>query len=192
MMGQTIDSISYHPFPNVDSIEYWHSSEINASNQTYLQIGYNLYCNCTGNIFNQQPNKKYRNKIITTEGHLFSDRKDGDWSYWKDVRKLCCQDFLLDQDSIVTYKNGVRIKKQDHMAKYFFHSNDSIIVEPIVRESEFNYKVICVESNCIIFVNKIYNLRSFPKKDLDMELTMITTGYYERLARSIIQNKTKR
>lgn len=180
-----IDSVLYQPFPNVDSIEYWHSIE-NKNNKLKVTKGYFLNCCCSKTNFNQATNEKVRTRIIVSEGVQLSIN-EWVWTYYNDVRKSCCSEFQLYPDSIVTYLSDHRIKKIDHNAEYKFIQQDSLYALPFLRESKFRIEVQCDKSICTVVINNKYSLKTFPKKDLEMELNLLSQDAYTPEIKQIIQ-----
>jgi hypothetical protein len=182
LRGQMIDSVLYHPYPSVDSIEYWHIIE-NKDNKLKETKGYFLNCLCA--------TKKNRTKVITSEG-IQSSNNEWEWTYYNDVRKSCCSEFLLYADSTVTFINNHRIKKIDHNAEYRFIPPDSLYATPFLKDRAFKYEVKCDRSNCTTEINSKYILKTFPIKDLEMELLLISQDKYNHEVKQMIQKKTKR
>ena len=177
-----IDSVLYHPYPSVDSIQYWHTIETK-DNKLKETKGYFLNCICS--------TEKNRIRVITSEG-IQSSNKEWTWTYYNDVRKSCCSEFSLYADSTVTYLNNYRIKKIDRNAEYRFIPPDSLYAMPFLRDSRYKYQVKCDKSNCTIEIDGKYILKTFPIKDLEMELLLLTQDRYNNEVKQMIPKKTKR
>jgi hypothetical protein len=189
--GQMIDSVLYQPYPNVDSIEYWHLIENKDTSKLQITKGFFINCSCPKSNTNQRTTEKNRLKVITSEGVQLSYNK-WVWTYYNDVRKSCCSEFLLSPDSTVTYLKDHRIKKIDKTAEYKFLPPDSMYVIPFLKEDELKYEVQCDRSKCTVVINDKYILKTFPIKDLGMELILLSQNVYTPEAKHIIQKSTKR
>ena len=193
IQSQIIDSILIKPYPNVDSIQFWHTKESRISNQFYFVKGYFEYCSCDYHRFLNEHNYKGKEKIIICEGMLKDDLKNGTWTYWEDVKGQCCDEILLDSDSTVTYDYGKRIKKIDRFATYSFYGSDSLSINPFYNDKEvIKNKIICQKELCKIIVNDKYVLKMFSIENIDTEIEKLNLRVYNLESRKLIEESNKR
>ncbi len=173
--GQTIDSILYHPYENVDSIAFWHKLEIRKDNN-YMTYGLIRYSSCDYHSFLQKSDYNSNDTIPTSEGFLTNDIKNGEWTYWNDVTRICCDEFHLYPDSTIIYENGLKVEKQDRLGTYHYWEN-KIRVE-IVANGKYPFSVECDNDRCEIIYCDKFVLKEFNKDFLEMELIQVSTGDY--------------
>ena len=182
---QIIDSVVYKPFNNVDSIEYWHKPE-NKDEKSYIIYGYTQYCNCDYYNFLKESNFKSQDSIPTSEGFLDNGIKNGKWTYWNNVKGICCDEFHLYPDSTVIYEKGLKIEKTDRLG-YYHYFGDQIRIE-IVANSKYPYAVECNKDSCEIVYCDKFILKKFDMEYLDLELERVASGEYNFEAKKASDN----
>jgi hypothetical protein len=183
-ISQIIDSVLYVPYSNVDSIEYWHKIEV-VEGKDYISHGYTQYCFCENHSSLKVPNHRSNNQICISEGYAENGIKNGKWTYWNNVKGICCNEYHLYPDSTITYKKGVKIEKEDNLGHYFYSGNQTRI--ELFMKNEFpNFVLECGEDSCEIIINNKYLLKTIDKEYLEIEMDMIVAGEYNFETRKII------
>lgn len=172
---QIVDSVIYRPFNNVDSIEYWNKLE-NRNGKSYMTYGYTQYCSCDYLSVHKESDFKSQDSISISEGFMNNGIKDGKWTYWNNVKGICCDEFLFYPDSTVIYKKGMVIEKTDRFGN-FHYIGDRVRIE-IIANSKYSYVVECDNDSCAIVYCDKFVLKKFDKRILDIELERVASGEY--------------
>lgn len=184
--ARSIDSVVIAPYPNVDTLWYWHDTIKQSGDSVYLHYGYTQNCFCEIDFF-QRRNQRFKDSFIYAEGYLRGKLKIGRWVYWPDLRGSCCSEGTYGEDSIVFYEKGRRVSSENHFAKYTYLANNGIEAIPTHTFPELNFKIICQDSSCSLSSNGIL-LKRFKREYLEDEIQEANDGTYNRQARAIMDS----
>ena len=141
------------------------------------------YCSCDYHIFLQETDYKSTDTIRTSEGLIENGIKNGEWTYWNDVARICCDEFHLYPDSTVVYDNGLRIEKTDRLGHYIYFENQTRIE---IASRSYNVAIECNQDSCEIMINDKFLLKRIEKEYLELEMKRIIAGEYDFEAKKII------
>jgi hypothetical protein len=183
--AQIIDSIVINPHKkwynyyehNLDSAVYWHKLEKKSDTDIYLTNGYYGYYYDT--IF--MGRIKHKITIILEEGMLVNNKREGIWKYPNRNRPYWYNgnSDRLYYDSIIYYRNGLKVSSQIYSYMYNLNFLDSNkVIGWYNCYDEFTLKIKCDSGQCYFMINDTFNLKTFERKDLDFEILSLDAGYF--------------